>query len=120
MKLLKGATRCVLLVGKVAIKVPRMASWELFLHGLLANMQEAQFRDMHPALCPIVVAWPAGLLVVMRRTRSLTKADWRALNYTRFVNRPTMRLPVERKPDSFGWITHADGTESIVAVDYGS
>ncbi len=121
MQFKSGATRWVFLIGSIAIKLPRASSWKSLLHGMLANMQEAQWRDMHYALCPIICAAPLGLVVVMKRARPLTAAEWRRLNYTRFVERPHMRLPVERKRDSFGWLGGAEDADGrVVAVDYGS
>lgn len=38
-----GTHRTVYLVRKLAIKVPVVSDWRMFLTGLLANMQEARF-----------------------------------------------------------------------------
>lgn len=111
-----GATRRVLLIGEIAIKVPTVRSWGLFLYGLLGNMQERNFsRTGWKQLCPVLFALPGGFLLVMRRARPLVLIDWHEFDYDRFVDQPDYRVPAEEKMDSFGWL---DGR--IVAVDYGT
>ncbi len=122
MKLLSGATRHVFLIGDYAIKVPRLTDWKLFLHGLLANMQEAEFGN-----CPCVknrmfiadvapVFWriPLGFMIVMARARPLTDFEWAIFEYESFVNGQDYVIPAENKQSSFGIY---DGR--LVAVDYG-
>ena len=111
-----GVTRCVLLVGDYAIKVPAMVEWRLFLLGLLANMQEALWsKTGWPELCPVLWAMPGGFLVVMRRARVLTDEEFLALDLEHWVQRTDYLIPVEIKSDSFGYL---DGC--LVAVDYGN
>jgi hypothetical protein len=116
-----GITRIVILIGRWAIKVPCVRysgqRWRCFLRGLLANMQE---RDVAatgwPELCPVLFAVPGGLLIVMRRASAMSNTEWDAFRYDNFITLDGGRtlLPVENKPDSFGWL---DGR--VVAVDYG-
>ena len=111
-----GVTRTVILIGNVAIKLPAMVEWRLFLLGLLANMQEALFsRTERPELCPVLWARPGGFLVVMRRARVLTDGEFLALDLEQWVQRGDFTVPAEIKPDSFGYL---DGR--LVAVDYGN
>lgn len=116
-----GVSREVLLVGRWAAKVPKLRyGWRAFLHGLLANMQEAQWGEMaaHEGddhFCPVVWALPGGWLVVQRRARPLTYAEWMALDVDDFLERGTYAIPAERKQDSFGIL---DGR--VVAVDFGN
>jgi hypothetical protein len=126
-----GTTRKVLLIGKYAFKFPNWDEYRLFLHGLLANQQEAlwwrEMRDppeVRTMMCPVLFyAW-GGWLVVMPRCKPLSRkeflrlAKYRANNnlFTGFeteFNR--VGIPVECKACSFGRL---DGR--IVAVDYGS
>jgi hypothetical protein len=120
--ILYGTTRTVFLVGHWAIKIPSLVEWRLFLMGLLANMQEAQFARLGwPELCPVICAWPLGVLLVMCRAEPLTRDQFFALNYGEWIKRGEdlpkgeWVIPVENKLDSFGLL---DGR--IVAVDYGS
>lgn len=87
------------------------------LGRLLANMQERDFGTTSwPELCPVLFSLPGGWLVVMRRAKPLTLAEWHAFDGEAFIccSRDAI-LPVENKPDSFGWL---DGR--IVAIDYGN
>lgn len=115
-----GVTRRVLLVGQWALKFPNPKEWRLFLLGLLANMQEAMFSETNwPELCPVLWSLPGGWLVVMRRAREMTEEEYDAFDVETFIqcgaDDGQYVVPVERKPDSFGWL---DGR--VVAIDYGN
>lgn len=111
-----GVTRTVVLVGRWALKFPSMCEWRLFLLGLLANMQEARFsRAELPELCPVLWSIPGGWLIVMPRVREMTSDEFESFDVGAFINKETYVVPVERKPDSFGWL---DGR--VVAIDYGN
>lgn len=71
-----GSTRVVFLVGGVAIKIPRPDCWRLFLHGLLANMQERLWSGQSPSLARVIWADRFGFVVVMERARPVE--DWEA------------------------------------------
>ncbi len=110
-----GTTRLVLLTRCYAIKLPRPTSWRLFLHGLLANMQERQFsRTGWPELCPVTLSIPGGWLIVMPRCEPYERRMADA-EYVLFTEKADYVVPVENKPDSFG-LLHG----RLVAVDYGS
>ena len=112
----RGTTRTVFLVGRWAFKVPTGRSWRLFLSGLLANMQEAEFSSTGwPELCPVRFALPGGFLVVMPRAVTLTEPMAEDA-YERLTQRPDYVVPAENKPCSWGHLP--DGR--LVAVDYGS
>ena len=107
-----GVTRTVLLLGRWAVKLPCLHfGWRNFLQGLLANIQEREFGAAGwPELCPIVFSVPGGWLLVMPRARPMTAEEFGMLKLDAFT-----RVPVEAKPNSFGWL---DGR--IVAIDYGN
>ena len=113
-----GTTRWVLLTRNYAIKLPTLIDWRLFLLGLLANMNERFFYlsfqkgspELAQRLCPIVFSAPGGWLVVMRRAQPLDRDDFELCAQINWKY-----IPVERKPDSFGWF---EGR--IVAIDYGN
>lgn len=113
----QGITREVILIGRYAIKIPKLIyGWQKFLCGLLANMQEAQFAATRwPELCPVVFSIPGGWLIVMRRAEMLNDAEWAEFDPVAFVNGSDYIVPAETKRDSFGML---DGR--IVAVDYGN
>ena len=115
----RGATRLVILTKRYAIKLPRIwwrspDRWQMFLYGLLANMQERKFaRTGWPELCPVVWSTPGGWCVVMRRAEPLAE-DLTEEQYTAFVEHDEYYVPAEHKTDSFGIL---DGR--LVAIDYG-
>lgn len=111
----RGVTRQVLLIGGLAFKIPRLNyGWPMFLRGLLGNMQEAVFgRCGWEGICPVVWHIPGGWLVVQRRVRVLTDAEFDAMDYDAVCNRPGQPIPAERKSDSFGWLNGR-----VVAIDY--
>lgn len=113
---LTGVTRHVLLVGPWAVKVPALWSWKLFLCGLLANMQERSFASTGwPELCPVVASIPGGWLVVMRRARVMTDAEFDQFDAKAFCEKGSHIIPAEAKANSFGWLRGR-----VVAVDYGT
>jgi hypothetical protein len=115
----RGVTRFVILTRRYAIKIPRFwwhntFRWDMFLHGLLGNMQEAEFgKTGWPELCPVLWSVPGGWLIVMPRCepleRELTGAEYEAL-----VDRTDYRVPAENKQDSWGYLNGR-----LVALDYG-
>jgi len=116
----KGATRTVLLIGNVAIKVPRLFSWAAcwrnFLLGLIANMQEAEWgRTGYPEFCPVLFSIPGGFMVVMRRADPLTQEQYDAIDFEAFAKKPDYYVFVEPKIENMGLL---DGR--VVAVDYGN
>lgn len=59
---MRGATRVVILIGKLAIKLPRPLSLRTFLTGMPANLQEREFgvmrsRFLAPVLFPGAWLW---------------------------------------------------------------
>lgn len=112
----RGCTRLCLLVGPWAVKVPNVArGWRDSLFGLIGNTKEAELsRRGWPELCPVLWRVPGGFLLVMRRARVMTEAEFAAFDAPAFCDRPERPVPAERKPDSFGWL----GGRPVV-LDYG-
>ena len=127
-----GATRAVLCVGCLAFKFPVFWNWQLLLHGLLANMQEAEwspYRNLHArALAHVYFAGPLGLFNVMERgvPMSAVELEWfSGCGGANFSSRWGY-LPVERKPIDFmrRLVPYpremaAETGDNIMAVDYG-
>jgi hypothetical protein len=68
----RGASRTVLLVGRWAVKAPRLrAGWRAFLCGLLSNMSERDRWRLgsRDGLCPVLWSLPGGICLVMPRVR---------------------------------------------------
>ena len=112
-----GVARDVFLIGRYAFKFasPRYG-YKNFLQGLLANMQETTFSKADwPELCPILLSVPGGFMNIMARARVMTDEEYEEFDFDGFIKRDDYVVPVETKPNSFGWL---DG--KIVAIDYGN
>lgn len=78
-------------------------------------MQEHEFSATGwPELCPVLFSVPGGWLLVMRRAKPLSDAEWCSV-HPEWGYREEYVVPVEMKRDSFGVL---DGR--IVAIDYGT
>lgn len=111
-----GWGRMVLLVGPMAIKVPRLDSVSRLLHGLASNNAEAQARQLQDErLCPVLAALPGGLAVVMRRAAPVPRRVWKRAKEAGY-NGP---MYPELKRDSFGLLPDRSEGARMVAVDYG-
>jgi hypothetical protein len=116
MKLINtGVTRHVILIGRYAIKIPRLNyGYRLFLLGLLANNQERLFSTMkNERIAPVLFYLPGGFLSIMPRCKLITDSEYEQLNLKDFENIPCEKSP--GKSDSYGWLKG-----QIVALDYGS
>jgi hypothetical protein len=123
MEIKYGSTRTVFLIRNWAIKIPNFREWRLFLHGLLANMQEKTF-SVYPEVCPVIFSVRGGFLNIAKRARELTELEFeQEIQYT-YPNTPDGNIifkdadyyiEAEGKPSSFGWL---DG--KIVVIDYGN
>lgn len=112
-----GITRAVLLIGRYAIKAPRVRyGWDKFLLGLLSNMQEGRFSVLAKefALAPTVFSLPGGWLNIQRRCDPLTDAEWDEVEARCGQDRNWGDMSCDFKRDNFGTI---DG--QIVLLDYG-
>lgn len=123
MEIKRGSTRIVFLIRNWAIKIPNFLGWRLFLHGLLANMQEKVF-SIYPEVCPVIFYVCGGFLNVAKRARELTELEYEMeIQYTYpttssgniIFKDADYYLEAESKPSSFGWV---DG--KIVLIDYGN
>lgn len=116
MKIKKGATRYVFLIGKYAIKIPCLSSWRLFLNGLLSNMQEKAFWDgLHNKfLAKIYYANFMGFILIMERADSVcSKYDKTLPEF--FLKCKKAYLPVDPKADNVGKF---NGNKKL--IDYGN
>lgn len=108
-----GATRFVVCIGKVAIKLPRPLPWRNFLQGFLANLQEREFsRLKHPYLAKVLYSDPMGFLLVMERADT----DVSSLLAYSFLDRcRKQNLPVDPVPSNVGKVNG-----KLKLIDYGS
>lgn len=106
-KVRSGQTRTVLLIGRWAIKVPRLANgWRFFLMGMLANANERRWSGFDDRLCPVLWCAPMGLMLCMRRAEPWPDGE----------PLPEMKsLPfLDHQTSNFGLL---DG--KVVSIDYG-
>lgn len=115
-QLVQGATRNVFIVWRWAFKVPRLKTWRMFLHGLLANMQERLFSGCEdfPGLCPVLWGLPGGFLICMRRAEPLPLAQWNQVWAHQWLAARRLNDLCEGKENCFGLL---EGR--VVVVDYG-
>lgn len=71
----KGCTRIVIIIGKLAIKFPRITTYKLFLHGLLANLEESIWNrknmPQEVGLPDVLFVAPFGLFSIQRKVRKV-------------------------------------------------
>lgn len=111
----KGTTRVVYLIGKYAIKIPRVNRWKSFLRGLLANMDERMWYKNSPAdwkekMCPSLKCLFGGLILISKKANSVNDFTW-----SKGIIKPEdfHPIPMDWKQQNFGWYKH-----NIVIIDY--
>jgi hypothetical protein len=112
----RGATRLVILIGGLAIKVPKVTGLARFGRGRDGNKIEARIwreqREHFPELCPVLWCAPFGLALAMPRARMMTEDQF--YRWADSDDYPAHRWsPYEHKPGDWGWL----GTRPVV-VDY--
>lgn len=87
-----GATRIVIELNKVVIKIPNfLFSWENFLSGLLCNIREGttwrynnlydQLETDSKLLCPVLfTCWGGWFLIMQKADKVLTHDEFTALD----------------------------------------
>jgi hypothetical protein len=108
----RGCSRRVTLIGGVAIKVPTLSSWRLFLIGLLGNMLEATWWERTGGdhrLCDVLWCLPGGFVLVMRRALPVSDAQFGSVNKSDFE-----QFTGDLHAANFGWLG-----QRLVLVDYG-
>lgn len=122
-----GATRTVLVTKNLAFKFPRFYKkgrkfeWNLFLNGLLANLQEKLWsKPGYKQLCPVYFADPIGLLLIMPRCEQLGYSTNHAMNDRKFqkfksLGKNSGEVPIENVECNFGYLNG-----KLVSFDYGT
>lgn len=125
----RGITRLVIELKNVVIKLPNFTySWQHFLKGLLANIQESQTWKWHPRkdlLCPVLWCSWGGWLLVMRKadvSKHIKEVavqedifqtkEYRETLYAEWI---IEGLSGDDKEDNYGYIN-----DRLVKIDYGN
>lgn len=114
-----GVTRTVILSRKYVLKIPTTKTYELFLSGLKANLQERTFGNLYqfPCLNATLASSKYGLFTVQKRLKPVdyTLPQFN-LDMQTLMNRTTIRAIHESdwKPENYGY----DGLE-LKRIDYG-
>lgn len=125
-----GITRNVFLIGRYAIKIPRISNHLHFLQGCYSNWSERRFckhtksGDYETRSCYNMVApslWCSwfGIVQIQRRCIPLDPNPMSHKSITRpFLKKHFGRVCTDIKHDNFGWL-EIDGCESVlVCLDY--
>jgi len=67
----RGATRIVFVFKKFVLKIPTFKQYDLFLNGLLANLQEKLWSGNHPDLARVSFCGKLGFVLIMERAEVL-------------------------------------------------
>lgn len=119
-----GTSRVVLLVGSIAVKLPRIKRKSVLsprvqlLQGRNCNRAEraAWIENKYPHLCPILWADSRGLVVVMKRASPMSKDDFDAwFDSEEWPHLPFEQTPFELKASDAGRLPCG----RPVMVDYG-
>lgn len=110
MIIIRGVTRTVVLFDRWAFKFPSLYSWEFFLRGLLANIQENNWWNWtnDDRLCPVIFCVPTGILLVMPKAKNVSHGEIPEFD-------SLDGLPRDYKLENFGKLNN-----KIVLIDYGS
>lgn len=122
MKIEHGVTRMVLIFKKYVIKIPTFREWRLFLHGLIANINEGDaFKHLKSRddLAKVYYYNKLGLFLIMERVVVCDNDEcWSLLEILeeKYKNDGLKKFMMsDYKPSNWGRRT--DGT--LVKIDYG-
>lgn len=103
-----GATRIVFIFKRFVVKIPNTRSWKLFLHGLIANINEKTFGDLYgtPGIPKIYYGNCLGLLLVERRVKAIRHRGLFWVELARLVATSELHPDFwndDAKPENFGF-----------------
>lgn len=116
----KGTTRIVFVFKHFVIKFPSFSSWKLFLHGLLANIQEGSFTkamEKQTGLVPVYYFNSLGFCLISKRARLVKHRGLFWVELTRLVVTSELHEDFwldDVKPENFGFINN-----QLVKIDLG-
>lgn len=116
----RGCTRIVILTKRYAFKIPRITSWEGFLLGCLANLNERKWQDAPKVfrLCPLLFSNRLGFLNVMPRCKRIRHTGFYRQELISICLESTVAKEFylsDAKPENYGMYNGR-----MVKLDYGS
>ena len=119
-KICKWATRTVIVLKKYVIKFPTFKTYELFLNGLLANIQEKKFSGTHKDLAKVKYCNKYGLFLLMEKANVLPNSvdynDFLKYLKDKYRNDDMKSFMLsDMKVNNWGYINNR-----IVKIDYGN
>lgn len=119
MKIELGATRRVFVFNKFVIKIPNTQQYDLFLSGILANLQEKLWTGSHPDLAKVHWCGFLGLVLIMEKTVPLWRDDWEVFTAELEDKYKDDELKdfmlSDCKPSNWGYVG-----DHLVKIDYGN
>lgn len=122
MKIEHGVTRMVLIFKKYVIKIPTFREWRLFLHGLIANINEGDaFKQLKSRddLAKVYYYNKLGLFLIMERVVVCDNDECCSLLEIleeKYKNDEFKKFMMSDYKSS-NWGRRTDGT--LVKIDYG-
>lgn len=108
-----GTTRMVFLLGKYAIKIPKINTWKFFIKGILANLDEKMWYSHSPEnwqkkMTPSLYCLFGGLILIAYKAKEITEEQYNQIDKKYYDP-----LPFDNKIENFG-----EFENRIVLVDY--
>ena len=117
-----GCSRISILIFNYCIKLPNLIDNCVYTgiygkvyslsKGIQHNITEYKIANSTNEVCPVHFSF-LGLINIMPRCRVLTIKEFDAFDFKSYKYKEDYNIPVENKPDSFGWYKN-----KIVAIDY--
>lgn len=117
MKIYKGTTRVVYVLGNYAFKFPRTNRWKSFLRGILANMDEYFWYKHSPIewkdkMCPVIFKSWGGFLLIMEKADELSDNEYNKKQFAEMFK--IIPISLDNKIMNFGRLKN----NKVVLVDY--
>ena len=126
MKIKYGTNRIVFIFNKIVIKIPNFKySYENFLTGILANLQEKRFSGLHKDLAKVKYCHRSGLFLIMEKIGELPlyiTFELLHIKLDRKYRNDELRefLFSDFKKENWGYVYGRSDTRDFVKIDYGS
>lgn len=120
MRILNGVTRIVIVLNKIVIKIPNFRNYKNFLNGILANLQEKEFSNIHDDLAKVKYCNCLGLFLIMEKVeavdpKNIEYKEFKGRIVEKYKNDPLSEFMLsDCKPENWGYKEN-----KLVKLDYG-